>query len=181
MDIIPSWNIMVIPCHAPIPLPRKPFSPWYMGQTLCCPVEIDTPSWRHSQLNMYVNNPWLECATYLVDELRDFTHIREFSAKHKADRRYNSKVVPLEMWEGDLVLRQVVLPTQQGSYNPIRRDSTENSRSSCMEYTRCRTWMRASYLKHGTLFVWNIIIVRLFIIFEGVDRPPIYQLLNVYE
>lgn len=51
----------------------------------------------------------------LADEFKQVTHIQEFGAKHKASKRYNSKVMPREMREGDLVLKQVVIPAQQGT------------------------------------------------------------------
>lgn len=56
----------------------------------------------------------MECGADLIDEFREVTHVYEFATKHRAAIRYISKVKPREMQEGDLVLRQVVLPTQQG-------------------------------------------------------------------
>lgn len=72
-------------------------------------VKIDTPSCRHSQLNEDENEAMLRC----VDETANITHIREFSTKQRASRRYKSKVVIREMGEGNLEIRQVFLPTQQ--------------------------------------------------------------------
>lgn len=43
--------------------------------------------------------------TDLVDELREDAHVREFVAKNRASKRYNSKVKPREMQEVDLVLK----------------------------------------------------------------------------
>lgn len=50
----------------------------------------------------------------LINELKEPYHVREFVAKHKASRRYNSRVKPREMQEGDLVLMEVVLPVHHG-------------------------------------------------------------------
>lgn len=47
----------------------------------------------------------------LIDELRELAHVQEFAAKHRVARIYNSKVKPREMQEGDLVLKEVVVPT----------------------------------------------------------------------
>jgi hypothetical protein len=48
----------------------------------------------------------------MIDEIREQAHIREFAAKQRAARRYNSIVIPREMKEGGLVLKQVVAPTR---------------------------------------------------------------------
>jgi hypothetical protein len=54
----------------------------------------------------------------VIDEVREQAHIREFVAKERAARRYNSKVTPREMKEGNLVLKQVVAPTRIGKAFP---------------------------------------------------------------
>jgi hypothetical protein len=54
----------------------------------------------------------------VIDEVREQAHIREFVAKQRAARRYNSRVTPREMKEGDLVLKQVVAPTRIGKLFP---------------------------------------------------------------
>jgi len=52
----------------------------------------------------------------MIDEIRGNAHIREFAAKQRAARRYNSKVINKEMKEGDLVMKQVVAPTRIGKF-----------------------------------------------------------------
>jgi len=54
----------------------------------------------------------------MIDEIREEAHIREFAAKQRAARRYNSKVIPRDMKKGDLVLKQVVAPTRIGKLLP---------------------------------------------------------------
>jgi hypothetical protein len=54
----------------------------------------------------------------VIDEVREQAHIREFTAKQRASRHYNSKVAPIEMKEGDPVLKQVVAPTRIGKLFP---------------------------------------------------------------
>jgi hypothetical protein len=64
------------------------------------------------------NKVGLAVSMDVIDEVREQAHIREFAAKQRAARRYNSKVVPREMKEGDLVLKQVVAPTRIGKLFP---------------------------------------------------------------
>lgn len=77
------------------------------------PVEIDTSSCRCSRINHEVNDVGINCDVELIDEVRDVAHIREFTIKQKAGRRYNSKLMMREMQKKDLVVRQVVLPAEQ--------------------------------------------------------------------
>lgn len=110
------WSYHTIP-H--ITTNETPFAMVY-GENIMLSIEIDTTSWQRSQFNLDVNNTRLKCALYLVDELRDVTHIQQLSSKHIAVGRYNSKVVPCEIRESDLVLRMVVSPAQQGKLQPER-------------------------------------------------------------
>lgn len=82
------------------------------GADIVLLVEINTPSWRRSQFNEEANKVGLKCSSDLVDELREVAHIREFATKHMVIIRYNSKVKPREKQEGDLVLKEMVLPAQ---------------------------------------------------------------------
>ena len=53
-----------------------------------------------------------------IEEVRDLAHIREYAAKQRAARRYNSKVVSREMKVGDLVLKKVTAPAKMGKLAP---------------------------------------------------------------
>jgi hypothetical protein len=64
------------------------------------------------------NEVGLTVSMDVINEVREQAHIREFAAKQRAARRYNSKVTPREMKEGDLVLKQVVAPTRIGKLFP---------------------------------------------------------------
>lgn len=68
-------------------------------------IKIDTPSWRHSRFNAEENKAVLRRANKLMNKTRDVAHIQEFSAKKRAAKSYNSKVVWRKMQEGDLMLR----------------------------------------------------------------------------
>jgi len=65
-----------------------------------------------------LNEIGVKCTMDMIDEIREEAHIREFSAKQRAARRYNSRVTPRSMKEGDLVLKQVVAPTRIGKLLP---------------------------------------------------------------
>jgi len=54
----------------------------------------------------------------MIDEVREEAHIKKFAAKQRAARRYNSRVIPRDMKEGDLILKQVVAPTRVGKLLP---------------------------------------------------------------
>lgn len=69
------------------------------------PVEVDMPTWSYSHFNKEENEVGLRCSIDLVDKIRDIAHIWEFVAKWRATRRYNSKVIQIEMREGELVLQ----------------------------------------------------------------------------
>jgi hypothetical protein len=82
------------------------------------PVKIDTPTWRRDNFSKEANEIGIRCSMDMIDEIREQAHIREFAAKQRAARRYNSRVIPREMKEGDLVLKQVVAPTRIGKLFP---------------------------------------------------------------
>jgi len=65
-----------------------------------------------------VNEIGVKCTMDMIDEIREEAHIREFAAKQRAGRRYNSRVIPRSMKEGNLVLKQVVAPTRIGKLLP---------------------------------------------------------------
>jgi DNA-directed RNA polymerase subunit E'/Rpb7 len=72
----------------------------------------------HKSFLSKANEVGLAVSMDVIDEVREQAHIREFAAKQRAARRYNSKVTPREMKEGDLVLKQVVTPTRIGKLFP---------------------------------------------------------------
>lgn len=53
------------------------------GKDAMLPVEINTPIWRHSQLNLEENEVGLRSVASLIDEMRDVTHVMEFFAKQR--------------------------------------------------------------------------------------------------
>lgn len=48
----------------------------------------------------------------IIYETREMSHIKEFIEKLRDFRIYNSRVVPRELKERDLVLKQVVTPIE---------------------------------------------------------------------
>lgn len=79
------------------------------------PVEIETTLWKLSQFIKKENEIGLKFMVDLIDGVRKTTHVLEFTAKHRASRRYNLKFKSREMHEGDLVLKEVVLPAHYGN------------------------------------------------------------------
>jgi hypothetical protein len=51
-----------------------------------------------------VNETNLRCRLDMIDEVKEAVHIQEFAAKQRAERCYNSKAIPRDMNEPDLVL-----------------------------------------------------------------------------
>jgi len=89
------------------------------------PVEIDTPTWRRDNFS----EEGIAVSMDIIDEIREHAHIREFFAKQRAARHYNSRVIPREMKEGDLVLKQVVALQGLGSYSQIEKDLIESRKN----------------------------------------------------
>lgn len=81
-------------------------------------VKIDTLTWRHSQFSKEENEFGLRCGTNLINETHDIVHIKELSAKQRLLKKYNLKAVLRKMQKDDLVLRQVVMPSQLGKLQP---------------------------------------------------------------
>jgi len=84
------------------------------GADAMLPVEVDTPTLRRDNFMEETNEIGVKCTMDMIDEIREEAHIREFAAKQRAARRYNSRVIPKNMKEGDLVLKKVVAPTRIG-------------------------------------------------------------------
>lgn len=81
-------------------------------------VKIHTTTLRHAQFNEKENEKKLRYPADLVDRTRKIIYIREFTTKQRVSRRYNLKVVSMEMQEGDLVLRKMVAPNRLGKFLP---------------------------------------------------------------
>ncbi|MCI88538.1 gag-pol polyprotein, partial [Trifolium medium] len=60
----------------------------------------------------------METSLDLVDEVREAAHLREFSVKRRAARKYDSKVIPREFKEGDLVLKRPMKRDKGGKLAP---------------------------------------------------------------
>ncbi|MCH95772.1 hypothetical protein A2U01_0016754 [Trifolium medium] len=82
---------------------EAPFRMVY-GTDAMIPVEVNPPSWRRETLEEAENSGALEEGLDLIDEVREATHFREFTAKKRVARRYNTRVISRELKEGDLVL-----------------------------------------------------------------------------
>lgn len=56
-------------------------------------------------MNEEENEIGLKYTADMINERREVAHVREFSAEQTAAKRYNSKVKPREMHNGELVLK----------------------------------------------------------------------------
>jgi hypothetical protein len=61
------------------------------GTDAMIPAEISPPSWRRETLTLEENSEALGENLYLVQELRDKAHFREFVSKQRPARRYNTR------------------------------------------------------------------------------------------
>ncbi|MCI50622.1 hypothetical protein A2U01_0071866, partial [Trifolium medium] len=52
----------------------------------------------------------------MIEELREKAHFREFAAKQRAARRYNSRVIRRWFREGDLVLKRPMGKDKGGKF-----------------------------------------------------------------
>lgn len=139
-----SWSIMVI-SYDPHSTPKDtPFIMVYGTDTMIH-FEIDAPTWQRSQFNEEENKEGLRCVGKLIDETQDIARIREFSAKKRVPRRYNSNVVPREVQEGGLVLRQVVVLARLGKLQPTWEGPCRIYQK--LPYGGLQTW-RAEHTTH---------------------------------
>ncbi|MCI25710.1 gag-pol polyprotein, partial [Trifolium medium] len=84
---------------------ETPFKMVY-GADAMIPVEIHSSSWRSSIESPLENAKAMKTSLDLVDEVREAAHLRKFTVKRRAARKYDSKVIPREFKEGDLVLKR---------------------------------------------------------------------------
>ncbi|XP_057452766.1 uncharacterized protein LOC130744612 [Lotus japonicus] len=75
------------------------------GEDAMIPVELSKDTWRVAIFNEEENEANLKASLDLLPEVREEAHLREAVVKQRAARRYNAKVVPRQIEEGDLVLR----------------------------------------------------------------------------
>lgn len=85
-------------------------------------VEIDMLSQRGSHFNEEENKSGLEYEADFIDELREVTCVLELGTNNRNTKRYKLKVKPREMQAGDLVLKEVVIPTQQEKIQPNQNE-----------------------------------------------------------
>ncbi|GAU44606.1 hypothetical protein TSUD_240980 [Trifolium subterraneum] len=96
---------------------ETPFRMVY-GTDAMIPVEINPPSWRRATLTAEENNEALKENLDTLDQVRSATHFKEFAAKQRATRKYNTRVIPREFKEGDLVLKRPMGRDKGGKLAP---------------------------------------------------------------
>lgn len=88
------------------------------GSDAMIPVELGEPSFRRENVDETVNPTNLAIDLDLLVELRDVAHLREYAVKQRAARRYDSKVIPRELKQGDLVLKKITGADAGGKLSP---------------------------------------------------------------
>ncbi|GAU41162.1 hypothetical protein TSUD_282350, partial [Trifolium subterraneum] len=84
---------------------ETPFKMVY-GKDAMIPAEVNPPSWRRETLTAPDNDAALQENLDLLEEVREAAHLREFTAKQRARRKYDTKVIPRKFEAGDLVLKR---------------------------------------------------------------------------
>lgn len=97
--------------------------------------------------------------TGLIDELREVAHIREFAAKYRASQRYNYKVKSREIHKVDMVLKKVVILSQQGKLQPKSEEPYRIYQKSLTEHISCKSLKDNFNVGLGMYSISNIIIV----------------------
>jgi transposase InsO family protein len=96
---------------------ETPFKMVY-GTDAMIPVEINPPSWRRETLTTEANKEALQENLDLLEEIREKAHFREFAMKQRVSHKYNTKVIPRNFKEGDLVLKRPMGKDKGGKLAP---------------------------------------------------------------
>lgn len=83
------------------------------GADAMSPVIINTLTWKHIAFDEKANSYGLDNSTYLLDEIKETTHIRDFTTKQRIVRRFNIKVRQMGFHKGDLVMKRVIDPKKK--------------------------------------------------------------------
>ncbi|MCI00899.1 gag-pol polyprotein [Trifolium medium] len=81
-------------------------------------AEVNTPCWRQMNTSQETNSEAMAVNLHLLDEVREVAHLREITVKRRAARKYDSRVVPRELKEGDLVLKRPMGRDKGGKLAP---------------------------------------------------------------
>lgn len=88
------------------------------GSDAVIPVEIGEPTIRTEAFKADWNNEALKINLDLLEEAREMAHLKEVACKQRVARKYNTKVVPRTMREGDLVLKRAMKDLIAGKLAP---------------------------------------------------------------
>lgn len=81
---------------------------------------INTPTWRHIAFDENANLEGLDNYVDLLDEVKETTHIREFTIKQRIKRRFNIKVRKQGFNKGGMVLKKMNDPKKNVKLAPNR-------------------------------------------------------------
>jgi transposase InsO family protein len=94
-----------------------PFKMVY-GTDAMIPVEINPPSWRRDAVTAAENEMALKENLDLLEEVREAAQFREFAMKQRVSHKYNTRVIPRDFKEGDLVLKRPMGRDKGGKLAP---------------------------------------------------------------
>ncbi|KAJ1398185.1 hypothetical protein SESBI_31300 [Sesbania bispinosa] len=82
------------------------------------PVEVMEPTLRMETLEEDNNTNERRVDLDLLPDVREAAHVHEFACKLRAEKKYNSRVVPRKLKEGDLVLRRTIRDASSNKLTP---------------------------------------------------------------
>ncbi|GAU32939.1 hypothetical protein TSUD_153560 [Trifolium subterraneum] len=88
------------------------------GTDAMIPAKVSPPSWRRETLTAPDNDAALQENLDLLEEVREAAHLREFTAKQRGRRKYDTKVIPWKFETGDLVLKRPMGRDKGGKLAP---------------------------------------------------------------
>lgn len=65
----------------------------------------------------------LKCVVDMLGKVCEITYIQEYAVRQRASRRYNSQLISMDMKEGSMILKQIVVPTKIGKFLPNKEGS----------------------------------------------------------
>ncbi|RDY09050.1 Retrovirus-related Pol polyprotein, partial [Mucuna pruriens] len=89
------------------------------GTEAMIPVEIGEPSPKTALFEPSKNEEELRANLDLVQEAREIAHVKEYTIKARAARKYNQKVIPREFKTGDLVLKKITMTASRNKLTPF--------------------------------------------------------------
>ncbi|XP_050908868.1 uncharacterized protein LOC127122603 [Lathyrus oleraceus] len=88
------------------------------GDEAMVSVETNVSAWMRIAFDENANSDSLENYAYLLDEAKETAHIKDFLTKQRVARGFNKEVSKKGSHKGDLVLKRVIDPKENGEVTP---------------------------------------------------------------